>query len=339
MTMPSPKLLPPTSVPSLRWGVYGTGWITEEFVTSVQKFTSQQIVSIASRTPGKAQECGSRWGIPEWDVSYEELAAREDIDAIYIATRPVDHLDHALIAINAGKHVLVEKPLATTPEDAQALFAAARTAGVFAMEAMWNFYLPQDSVFSQLRYSDDFGKPQLVLVDFCQDQTADARKWNPGHGTIMFDMGIYPVSFCLDVLGMPDKIEAIGKLNNQGVEEEVTAVLSYDSGERAILTLSGLNHAPHHATISGTAGIVEFETPFVVPSGIRFMPTGFNQSAETWEDNFEPRGHQGLNYQATAFASFVGQGLLESPRHPQQRSVQALEIIHRILSELKVSYL
>lgn len=339
MDMPIAQLIDPAGVPSLRWGVYGTGWITEEFVTSVQKFTNQQIVTIASRTAGKAKECALAWGIPEWNISYEELAQREDIDAIYIATRPVDHLEHALIAINAGKHVLIEKPVTTNPEDARKLFAAARAAGVLAMEAMWNLYLPQDSVFSQLRSSEEFGKPRLVLVDFCQDQTADPRKWNPEHGTILFDMGIYPVSFCLDVLGFPDKIEAIGKINPSGVEEEVTAVLSYDTGERAIFTLSGLNHAPHHATISGTAGIIEFETPFVVPSGIRFMPAGFNLPAQLWEDNYVPRGHQGLNYQANAFAQYVSEGKLESSRHPQERSVQALEIIYSILRELKVSYI
>lgn len=339
LQMPSPILLDPQSVPSLRWGMFGTGWISEEFATSTIAFTEQDIVTIASRTPGKAQEFAEKFGLKQWDESYESLAAREDIDAIYIATRPGDHLEHALIAINAGKHVLIEKPVATTPEDAQQIFDAAHKAGVFAMEAMWNRYLPQASIVRQITEQGLIGTPELLLVDFCQDQTADPRKWDPNHGTIMFDMGIYPVSFALEMLGSPSSIQAIGRLHESGTEAEITAVFSYESGARAIFTLSGLTHAPHHATIAGSEGIIEYLTPFVVPSGVTLIPTGFNQAGSTWEDTLAPKGHQGLSYQANYFAQFVSEQLEESPFHPHAQSVEALEIVQEIVRQLGVTYL
>lgn len=338
LQMPTPMLPDPSSVPALRWGIFGTGWISEEFATSVMKYTPQQVVTIASRTLGKAELFARTHGIPEWDESYESLVARDDIDVVYIATRPGDHLEHALIAINAGKHVLIEKPIALSSGDAEAIFAAAKQAGVFAMEAMWNRYLPQASISRQIVDQGLIGTPQLMLVDFCQDQTQDPRKWDPNHGTIMFDMGIYPISFALEFLGTPDEISSVGRLHPSGTEAEATVVLGFPSGARAIFTLSGLTHAPHHATIAGTEGIIEYDTPFVVPSGVSLIPTGFNQSGISWQDTSAPQGHQGLCYEATAFAQYVEQGLIESPIHPHAQSVQAISIAQEIVRQLGVSY-
>ena len=337
--LPEPQLIDPASVPSLRWGIFGTGWISEEFATSTTKHTGQHIVTIASRSAGSAERFAATFGLPEFDESYEALAARDDIDAIYVATRPGDHLEHALIAINAGKHVLVEKPITFTPDDASALFAAAKHAGVFIMEAMWNRYLPQASIVRQIIANGLVGTPELILVDFCQDQTADPRKWTREHGPIMFDMGIYPISLTLEFLGYPETVRAIGSLHESGTEAEATVVMSYASGARAVFTLSGLVHAPHHATIAGSDGVIEYGTPFVVPSGISLMPTGFNQPGETWVDDLGPAGHQGLSYQATAFAKFVSEGLTESPWHPHEQSVQALQLAEEIVRQLGVAYL
>jgi hypothetical protein len=115
--------------------------------------------------------------------------------------------------------------------------------------------------------------------------------------------------------------------------------MDFENGSRCIFTLSGLSNAPHHATVSGSLGIIEYKTPFVLPSGITLMPNGLNEKGESWTDNAEPQGHQGLCYQATAFAHYVSKGLSESPVHPHEQSVLALEIIYEILRQLGVSYL
>lgn len=332
--LPSPELIDPKSVPSLRWGIYGTGWISEEFASSCMNHTEQRVVTVASRTPGKAQDFATKMGIRSFDESYESLANRDDIDAVYIATRPSGHLEHALVAINAGKHVLIEKPIAMSANDARAIFSAAREAGVFAMEAMWNRYLPQASVVRQIKEQGLLGEPRLILMDFCQDHADIPARWFPGGGSALYDMGVYPVAFSIEHLGHPTRIRAIGTLAESGVEAEITAVLDYANGARTIFTLSALSHAPHHATISGTAGIIEYLTPFVVPSGISLSSTGFNTEQVTWKDEYPQRGHQGLGYEATAFAKFVSEGLTESPFHPHEESVKALEIIAEILRQV-----
>ena len=334
LQIPQPQLIDPTSVPSLRWGIYGTGWISEEFASSSMRYTAQEIVTIASRTPGRAEEFALKMGLPSFDESYESLAARDDIDAIYIATRPSGHLEHALIAINAGKHVLIEKPIAMNADDARTIFAAAKAAGVFAMEAMWNRYLPQASVVRQIKEQGLLGEPRLILLDFCQDHADIAARWVPGGGSAMYDMGVYPVAFSIEHLGYPTEIRAIGHLAQSGVEAKITAVFDYANGARMIFTLSALNHAPHHATISGTEGIIEYMTPFVVPSGISLSKTGFNTEQVSWKDESPQQGHQGLGYEGTAFSSYVAAGLSESPLHPHEESVKALEIIAEILRQI-----
>jgi predicted dehydrogenase len=334
LQIPAPQLLDPMSVTSLRWGIYGTGWISEEFASSCLTHTQQNVVTVASRTPGRAQEFAVKMGLPDFDETYESLAARDDIDAVYIATRPSGHLEHALIAINAGKHVLIEKPIAMNASDAETIFSAAKAAGVFAMEAMWNRYLPQASVVRQIKRQGLLGEPRLILMDFCQDHADIPARWIPGGGSAMYDMGVYPVAFSIEHLGYPTEIRAIGTLAESGVEAEVTAVLDYANGARTIFTLSALNHAPHHATISGSEGIVEYLTPFVVPSGISLSRTGFNTEQVTWKDEYPQRGHQGLGYEATAFALYVSEGFLESPLHPHEESVKALEIIAEILRQV-----
>ena len=109
-TLPKPHIFKPEESKPLRWGIFGAGWIAEAMVKTAQKNSNQKFVAIASRTPGKAEAFAKTWNMESAHDSYEELAARTDIDAIYIATLPSDRLEVALIAINAGKHVLIEKP-------------------------------------------------------------------------------------------------------------------------------------------------------------------------------------------------------------------------------------
>lgn len=157
MRIPAPTILDPNSVPTLRWGVMGPGEIASTFVSSVVANTAQKVAAVASRTPGKAEAFAAAHGIGSVSSSYQELVERDDLDAIYIASYPSDHAEHALLAIAAGKHVLIEKPLALSSADAQRVLSAARSAGVLAMEAMWTRYLPQSTIIRALHGAGDLG--------------------------------------------------------------------------------------------------------------------------------------------------------------------------------------
>jgi predicted dehydrogenase len=329
-TFPTPELIDPSSVTSMRWGIMGAAGIAEAFVTGVQKHTKQQIVAVASRTPGKAEAFAEQFGIESHD-NYEDLLARPDIDVVYIPTLPSQHKDHALQAIAADKHVLIEKPLTLIPSEAAEIFVAAKAKGVLAMEAMWTRYLPQYDIIRKLLADKTLGEIELVNVSMAQANLEIPRLWKKGHGDPFFDMGIYPVSFCQSFLGNPSKITAQGVLNQNGIEEEVSVQLGYANGSRAYILVSGRAAIPGIAQVAGTKAKLDVGPEFFIPSKLELRSTDFNSQPTTWVDEYPVIGHEGLGYQATALASFVDHGLLESPYESHVDSLANLEVCAEVI--------
>ena len=333
--IPTPEIIEPESVPSLRWGIFGAGDIAEVFAETVKRNTKQQLVAVASRTPGKGEAFAAKHGIASAHASYEQLAARDDIDAIYVATLPHRHLSDSLIAINQGKHVLVEKPSAISAAEARQLYSTARERGVFAMEAMWTRYLPQSSIIRQLVADQALGEIRLLQADFGQDNRSVARLWLP-EASIMQDMGIYPISFAQMILGSPSKIFANGVLHSSTNEAMANVFLEYESGARAVITVSAQSYIPTGASVSGDLGLLVMKTPFFVPSGFSLHEASFAGTGPNWTDDSDIQGHAGLCYQVNHFAKYVGDGLSESPLHSHAETVEAIEIGEEIRRQIGV---
>src|SRR5664279_3189635 len=136
LTLPTPRMIAPESVPALRWGVIGTG-IAAQFVAAMQEHSTQRAVAVTSRHPEKAAEFAEAHGIASVHDSVDALVADPGIDAIYVATPHPSHREQALAAIAHGKHVLIEKPIAMSADEAREIADAGRRAGLLVMEAMW----------------------------------------------------------------------------------------------------------------------------------------------------------------------------------------------------------
>ena len=315
MAIPEPVILDPDAVPALRFGVIGPGEIADVFVSAIHAHTAQRATAVASRRPGRAAEFAKKHGIETVHSTYEQLVLDPDIDAVYIATHISDHLPLATMAVAGGKHVLLEKPSTYRSKDAEAFYAGARAAGVLAMEAMWTRYLPVSSVLRQLMEGGDLGNPEFLQLNFANDNRHIPRLWTPGSGGIVHDMGIYPITFAQFVLGNPSRIEAVGSVNPEGMDEETFVTLYYESGARAQLYISGVTTIPCTASISFEKRMVSIDHPFFVPTGLSVNTKDLYYSGETWSDTSSIQGHEGLSYQATHFAHYVGEGRLESPLH------------------------
>lgn len=327
-SLPAPRLIDPSSVPSLRWGIIGPGGIAATFADSVHKHTTQKIVAVASQTPGKAEAFATPRGIPHAFSSYQELVSHPDVDVVYVATTHEFHKEHALLAISAGKHVLVEKPLATNPADAHAVRDAAQAAGVFAMEAMWTRYIPQSDVMRQILADGFLGEIRCVLSDFGQDLRHVPRLMDPVAGGGLLDLGIYNFAFSSFVLGNATEVQTVGTLTSSGVDETTTSVLSFASGAQAIASVTMSAFTPTAASISGTQGRLNIHEPFFTPSGLTLFASEFNPTpVATWRDETGVPAHEGLSYQATALASFVDQGLTDSPLRPLHEAVSDIDLI------------
>ena len=99
-----------TTLPTIRWGVLGPGNIAQQFATGLQSASSAQLVAVGSRSQAKADEFGAGFGASHRHGSYKALVEDPDVDAVYVATPHPMHAEHALLALNAGKAVLCEKP-------------------------------------------------------------------------------------------------------------------------------------------------------------------------------------------------------------------------------------
>ncbi len=331
MQLPAPAIVDPHAVPVLRWGVIGPGAIAETWVGAVQKHTGQHVAAVASRTPGRASDFATKFSLDHVCDDYDQLVERDDIDAIYIASYPSDHFDHAMLALRAGKHVLVEKPLTLQSNQAAELLECARSQGLLAMEAMWTRYLPQSTILRAVLESDELGQPELFSAQFCTDNRGVERLWTPGGGGILFDMGIYTVAMAQQILGNPATVSSSGIVRPDGIEEEVSVALTYDSGARAHLLVSGIASLPQVASCSFEKGQLSLAAPFFVPSAISVMSKDFYPEGNTWTDSTGVSGHEGLAYQATWFADYVGQGLVESPVHTHEDTVATLRVMEEIL--------
>lgn len=331
MSLPQPIILDPASVPTLRWGVLAPGAIAETFVSSVGAHTAQRIVAVASRTPGKAWDFAKRHGIPHVEESFGALVARGDVDVVYISSYPSDHKEHALLAIAAGKHVLVEKPLCLAASDAREVLDAGRAAGVLVMEAMWTRYLPQSTILRKLLDSEDLGAPQLFLGQFCEDNSHVERLRTPGGGGAVFDMGIYPIAMAQQFLGNPMEVSASGSVHAGGEDKEARVHLTYANGARATLVISAVASAPQTASCSFDNAVITIDAPFLVPSGVSLLGKGFYAAGEHWVDTTGIVGHEGLSYQATWLAHYVSEGFVESPVHTHEDTVAILAVCEEVV--------
>ena len=337
MDLRFPAVTNPESVPSLRWGIIGPGGIAKVFIGAVQKHTRQRIHAVASRTPGLAEAVSAEFSIPLTLSSYEELVNHGEVDAVYIASHMRDHFEHAMLALKANKHVLIEKPITYLPDQARELLAFASSKGLLAMEAMWTRYLPQSYLLRELLAEGELGEPELLTASFATDNRAIPRLWQKGGGGIAFDMGIYPIAIAQQFLGNPTSISATGTVTESGMDAESHVILEYASGARANLIMSGIASLPITASCSFEKAVVLIDEPFLAPSGIRVRDKEFYFSERSIKDTSSVQGHEGLSYQATEFAKYVSEARTESAVHSHADTVANIEVAYEITRQLGAS--
>lgn len=334
MAIPPPRLIDPHSVPRLRWGIMAPGEIAALFVDSLAKHTQQGVVAVASRSFERAENFRKKFGIERAYDSYEALCMDTEVDVVYVASHIHGHVDHARMAIQAGKHVLVEKPFSYSSADATKLLKEARAAGVLVMEAMWTRYLPHTDVIIQLRDAGALGEPEFMQATFAVDNRRIERLWHQGTGGIVFDMGIYPVALAHFLLGAPQSVKAHGRVRPNGVDEGAHVVMEYESGAQASLTISGVATLPSTAAVSGTKKLLTLDHPFFVPTTLHVQDKDLYHGGEEWRDTSVIQGHDGLSYQANHLAQYVAQGLVESPLQPHEETISNLVVAETICVQI-----
>jgi predicted dehydrogenase len=315
----------------VRWGILGTGGIARTFATDLALTDSGTVVAVGSRSTASADRFADELDIPVRHGSYESLVSDPDIDVVYVATPHPMHHDNAVLALRAGKPVLVEKPFTMNAAEARDIVAVARETGLFAMEAMWTRFLPHIATVRSWLADGVLGDVVTVTADHGQwfAEDADFRLFAPklGGGALL-DLGVYPVSFASMVLGAPSRIVAMRDPAFTGVDAQTSMLFGYPSGAQALLTCTLRAKSPTRAAIVGTEARIEFDGDFYAPTTVSLI----TRDGQTTRVESDHQG-RGLRHQADEVARRLAAGDLESPLMPLDETISIMATMDEVLTQ------
>ena len=320
----------------LRWGILATGGIAASFASDLRT-AGLDLVAVGSRSQESADAFAARFDIAHAHPSYEALAADPDVDIIYVSTPHPMHHENARLALENGKHVIVEKPFTLNRAEAEDLQRLAAEKGLLVTEAMWTRYLPHIVRIREIIAAGTLGEIRAVTADHTQllpsDPTHRLNALELGGGALL-DLGIYPISFVHDILGAPTSVRAVGRLIETGADAEVATVMTHESGAISTTLSSSRAAGPTAASIVGTAARIDIDRVWYAPTTFRVvLPDGTVQ--EEYVSEVEGRGMQ---YQALNAERLVRDGILEGDILPIAESVAIMGILDEIRSQIGVRY-
>ncbi|AOX46886.1 Gfo/Idh/MocA family oxidoreductase [Microbacterium sp. CFBP 8790] len=320
----------------LHWGILATGGIAHAF-TSDLRTAGLHVAAVGSRRIESAREFAETYGIPNAHGSYDDLVADPTVDIVYIATPHPGHVDTALLALDHGKHVLVEKPFTLNEVEAAAIRDKAAEKGLLAMEAMWTRYLPHMVRIREILAAGTLGEIRVVSADHTQKISTDpAHRLNAlelGGGALL-DLGIYPISFAVDVLGLPERITALARLSDAGSDAEVATVFAHAGGAVSTTVSSSRGAGTNSAQIVGTEARIEIDRVWYTPTSFRVI-TPDNAVAEQFTSEVEGRGMQ---YQALAAERLIAAGATSSDVQPIDETVAIMGVLDEVRRQIGVVY-
>ena len=253
----------------VKWGVLGVANIaTEKVIPAMQRGEVSEIAAIASRDGGKARAAAARLGIPRAYGSYEELLADPAIEAVYNPLPNELHVPWSIKALEAGKHVLCEKPVALDANEARALIAARDRAGKLVVEAFMVRYHPQWRRARELATSGAIGTASAIQTFFSYRllDPENVRNKPPGGGGL-YDIGCYAILTARYIFGA-EPLRGVATLDrdpNFRTDRLVSAILEFPDGRHLTFSAATQLAAHQRVTIVGEAGRIEVEIPFNAP--------------------------------------------------------------------------
>ena len=321
----------------IRWGIAGLGNIAHKFAQDIQLVPGAILSAVGSRNKDKALAFGAEYGAQHCYGSYEELFACDEVDVIYVATPHISHRELSIKAMDAGKHVLCEKPFGINRSDTESMIESAQNNGVFLMEALWSRFNPSIVRVKEQVDNGAIGKTKYLHADFAfysLDRSEEGRLLNPelGGGSIL-DIGIYPIFLAYLILGKPEKILATSNFYKTGVEIQTSMIFSYTDAQ-AIL-YSGLNSKSEmKAEISGTSGTIYLDP--------RWHETeGYTLELNNERQHFDlPTDGNGYTYEIEEVNSCIISGKLQSELWSHQNSLDLMELMDevRALGQVKFPF-
>ena len=262
---------------TLKWGLLSTAKINRRIIPAIRESRRGELLAVSSRDKGKAAAYAIHWEIPLSFGSYQEMLDSGEIDVVYISLPNHLHAEWAIKAMEAGIHVLCEKPFAISLKEVDAMTVTKQKTGMVLAEAFMYRHHPQTKLAGEMVHSGKLGEISLVrgAFDFAFSSQDNVRLVSEWGGGCLWDVGVYPLSFAQFIMGGPPQwVAGAQLLGISEVDEVFVGQMGY-SGNR-FAQISAAFRTPFYTflEIVGTEGRLSISMPFVSPNDgeMTFIP-------------------------------------------------------------------
>ncbi|WP_104191215.1 Gfo/Idh/MocA family protein [Cryobacterium sp. Y82] len=321
----------------IRWGILATGGIAHLFTSDLVQ-NGHTVQAVGSRSQASADAFAAEFGIPTAHASYEALIDDPEVDVIYVSTPHPFHAEHAAAALNAGKHVLIEKPIALNAREARQIVDLAASKNLLVLEAMWTRFLPHMVRIREILAAGTLGDVRSLLADHTQDLPDD-----PEHrinslalgGGALLDLGVYPVNFAHAVFGAPETILASASFKATGADAQVATIFRYEGGQIATTFSASDTLGPTRASIVGTEGRIDIDAVWYAPTGFRVLDNVGTVLETFVSTEFTGRG---MHFEAVEAEALIRAGRFSSDIMPAEESVAIMHTLDAIRTRIGLRY-
>ncbi len=315
----------------INFGIIGTGRIAQQFMDEAEKNNKINIAGICARNFEKTKNTAEEYKVDRAYESAEEMLRDKSIDAVYIATMHPTHFAYTVKALNAGKHVLCEKPAVLKKEELEKVVKLAREKKLLFMEAMVVGFNPLYRQMKELIENGEIGEIVHIESSFGSKSTK-VHKHNPKQaGGALYDIGIYNIFLLTDLLGVPDEINVSARKNDWGVEGSVTGLFGYEGGATGSFYATMDSISGNSAKIIGTEGMIEIPDSWTVAKKFILKKLGEEQIFEIDEDVW-------LGYEVDSFVETILSKKNENEIMTHEKSMKLHETIDMVKEKLRFKY-
>lgn len=323
------------------WGILSTGNIAHSFARDLHLLNSARVAAVGSRDQASADAFAAEHGGTA-HPSYDSMLGDPAVDVVYVASPHALHPEHVAAALDAGKPVLCEKPVALNAALTTQMLDHATREGLFFMEAMWMACNPLVRHLRQRVRAGDFGEPLQLVADlgFRVPDDASKRMWDPALGAgALLDMGIYPLTLAQLFLGQPADLAAVAHLSPEGIDVNLAVSARYDSGAVAALTSSMTALSPRTASIATDTGRLDIPSSFHHPTYATWTAyDGEKALSPVRIDPPSPVIGTGLGNEADEVGRCLRAGELQSPLVPHAQTLALMQQMDAVRAQLGVVY-
>lgn len=319
----------------IRVGIIGAGWIAHKMAQALAPLTQAEVYAIASRSQQKAQEFADQYGIAKAYGSYLELVTDPSVDLVYIATPHSHHYEHARLALEHNKPVLVEKAFTANARQAQELIEMAHARNIFITEAIWTRYMPLSMKVKELMANGIIGEPRILTATLCYMMENKERIVRADLcGGALLDLGVYVLNFARMYFGTDiSRTVTNCHLGPTGMDMMESISLSYADGKMANLQAGCLTLNDRQGIISGTDGYIRVDNVNCPELIEVYRDYQLVERIERPADMVN-----GYEYQVLECKRCLEAGLIESPMMPHAETLSIMQQMDGLRKEWGVRY-